>query len=447
MISHIVLNEALARCGSPIRSAPAIFGAATIDSRTARPGDLFCAFKGERTDAHAFVPDLVSRGVFCVGSEPLSAPGYAPVPDVAAFLAELARLYRASTRTQVLALTGSSGKTTTRVIAGRLLAQNGFTVHETEGNLNNHIGLPLVLLNAPLSSDAIVLEMGMNHAGEIAYLCRIASPDAVLITNIGFAHIGNFASREDLAAAKLEIFEHSRGRVALNLDDSFIREWAETHPEREATTFSIEGRDSHIAFERHDEDGIHLRWYGHPLLTAAPARPSYLLEDLFAAAALVAPFVRDPATLGKVLLSLPLPPLRGEVLSEGDRIFIADCYNANPDSMRKSIASFVRSDPERDLPSYLVLGDMAELGRFSEKFHRELVKYLKTSTVINKVFLLGEEFEKVRDEFMDDKRFAFFHTIAELRDALPERGRFLVKGSRRNRLETLFAGHERVKKE
>ncbi len=438
MISHITLNEALARCGSPVRSEPAIFGTVTIDSRTALPGDIFCAFKGERTDAHGFVPELTARGVFCVGSEPIGVARYAQVPDMVAFLAEFARLRRAELRARVLALTGSSGKTTTRVLTGRLLERNGATIHETTGNLNNHIGLPLIMLNAPLSCDAVVLEMGMNHAGEIAHLCRIADPDAALITNIGFAHIGNFESREALAAAKLEIFEHSRGRIAANLDDAFVSRWIAGRKGREIVTFSAEGKGADIVLEGREKGTLLFRWFGHAHRCAVPDVPQYILEDLLAAAALAAPFIRDPETLGEVFETIALPPYRGEEIHDGERIFVADCYNANPDSMHKAIVHFVRTAAASGEPCYLILGDMAELGGFSEKFHRELVKYLRTLTVIRKSFLLGEEFEKVRDEFMDDDRFAFFPAIAALKSSLPERGRFLVKGSRRNRLEELF---------
>ncbi len=438
MISHIILNEALARCGSPVRVVPAIFGMVTIDSRTARPGDIFCAFEGARTDAHLFVPELTARGVFCVGSEPLGIPRYAQVPDVVSFLAEFARLRRTELRAQVLALTGSSGKTTTRVLAGRLLEKNGVTIHETTGNLNNHIGLPLVVLNAPLSCDTVVLEMGMNHAGEIAHLCRIADPDAALITNIGFAHIGNFESHEALAAAKLEIFEHSRGRIAANLDDVFVCRWIAKRRDRKIITFSVEGREGDIDLEAREKGKIFFRWFGHMHCCAAPDVPRYVLEDLFGAAALVSPFVRRPETLGEVFETISLPPLRGEEIREGGRVFVADCYNANPDSMKKAIVHFARTAAVFGEPCYLVLGDMAELGKFSEKFHRELVKYVRTLTVIRKSFLIGEEFEKVRDEFIDDERFAFFPAIAILKSSLPERGRFLVKGSRRNRLEELF---------
>ncbi len=419
-----------------------LYGAVAIDSRTACPGDIFCAFRGDQIDAHTLVPDLVSRGIFCVGSAPLGLARYAQVADVTVFLAEFARIRRAALRAPVLALTGSSGKTTTRVMTTQILAKNGLTVHETRGNLNNHLGLPLVLLNAPLSCEAVVLEMGMNHAGEIAHLCRIADPDAVLITNIGFAHIGNFDSRQALAAAKLEIFEHSRGRIAVNLDDPFVRAWAERRGERAQTTFSAAGRQADIMLERGEDGLFSLRWRGHLVPLSVRSLPDYFYEDLLAALALAAPFVRDPMRADAVLDALPLPSFRGETIRDGGRVFIADCYNANPDSMHKAIAAFVRSAESNALPSYLVLGDMAELGKFAEKFHRELVKYLKTLTVVNKIFLVGEEFEKVRDEFIDDERLVFFRTIADLKNSLPEEGRFLVKGSRRNHLEQLFTAQK-----
>lgn len=440
MPTYTMVNEALARCGAKARVADgARCGAVTIDSRTARPGDIFCAFKGEKADGHSFVAALAAQGVLCVGSDPLGIAGYAQVADVAEFLAVLARLRRDTLSAKVLAITGSSGKTTTREFAARMLALSGKSVHGTSGNLNNHLGLPLTLLNAPADREFIVLEMGMNHAGEIAHLCAAADPDAVLITNIGFAHIGNFDSRDDLAAAKLEIFEHSRGRVAADIDDPYIARWLHAHPGRAATTYSTAENKADLTVRRVDEEQLILRWRGQEHSGQAPEMPDYMVQNFAAAAALVLPSVVSPEPLFEVFKGLNLPKYRGEEVIVGDRVIVADCYNANPDSMLRSIDNFVRKGGAGAADGrYLVLGDMAELGRFAEKFHRELVKYIKTLTVINKSFLIGEEFEKTRDEFMDDERVAFFGSREELAAALPSRGRFLLKGSRRNRLESLF---------
>ncbi len=439
MLAHTMVNEALARCGAKARVDNAVFGAVTIDSRTARPGDIFCAFKGEKVDGHSFVAALAAQGVFCVGSEPLVIAGYAQVADVARFLAVLARLRRDTLPAKVFAITGSSGKTTTREFAARMLALCGKSVHGTSGNLNNHLGLPLTLLNAPADREFIVLEMGMNHAGEIAHLCAAADPDAALITNIGFAHIGNFDSRDALAAAKLEIFDHSRGRVAADIDDPYIARWLNAHPGRAATTYSTAGKETDLTVRGADDGHIVMRWQGHEYIAQMPDLPDYMVQNFAAAAALVLPGVVSPEPLFEVFKGLNLPKYRGEEVIMGDRFVVADCYNANPDSMLRSIDNFVRKGGAGAADGrYLVLGDMAELGRFAEKFHRELVKYIKTLTVVNKSFLIGEEFEKIRDEFMDDERVAFFGSMGELAAALPSRGRFLLKGSRRNQLESLF---------
>ncbi len=439
MLAHTMVNEALARCGAKARVDNAVFGAVTIDSRTARPGDIFCAFKGEKVDGHSFVAALAAQGVLCVGSDPLGIAGYAQVADVVQFLAALARLRRDAQNSRILALTGSSGKTTTREFAARMLTLCGKSVYGTSGNLNNHLGLPLTLLNAPLDCDFIVLEMGMNHAGEIAHLCATADPDAVLITNIGFAHIGNFNSRDELAQAKLEIFDHSRGRIAADIDDPYIARWLAAHPGRAATTYSTAGKEAALTVRTVAEDRIVVRWQGHEYAAQMPDLPDYMVQNFAAAAALVLPYVGSPEPLFGVFEGLNLPKYRGEEVKMGERVIVADCYNANPDSMLRSIDNFVRKGGAgADAGRYLVLGDMAELGRFAEKFHRELVKYIKTLTVVNKSFLIGEEFEKIRGEFIDDERVLFFGSMDDLAAALPSRGRFLLKGSRRNRLELLF---------
>ncbi|HNT27447.1 MAG TPA: UDP-N-acetylmuramoyl-tripeptide--D-alanyl-D-alanine ligase [bacterium] len=439
MLTHTMINEALARCGSSGRAAIGNFCAVTLDSRTARPGDIFCAFKGERADGHAFVATLCAQGVLCIGSEPMTVTGYARVADVTRFLAVFARLKRDTLPAQVLAITGSSGKTTTRQFAARMLALSGKSVHGTSGNLNNHLGLPLTILNAPEDREIIVLEMGMNHAGEIAHLCAVADPDAVLITNIGFAHIGNFASRDGLAAAKLEIFDHSRGRVVADIDDPYIARWLAAHPERSATTYSAAGSAADLTVCDAGDGRMVLRWEGVEYAAPLPDLPDYMVQNFAAAAALVLPYVASPAPLFGVFEDLALPPYRGERVVRGEQVFIADCYNANPDSMLRSIENFIiKADGGDHGGRYLVLGDMAELGNFSENFHRELVKKIKTLTVIDKTFLLGEEFEKIADDFIEDERFLLFHSNKELAAALPPRGLFLVKGSRRNRLETIF---------
>lgn len=439
MLTHTMINEALVRCGSSGRAAAGNFGAVTLDSRTARPGDLFCAFKGEHADGHAFVPALCAQGVFCVGSETRDIAGYARVADVTRFLAVLARLKRDTLSAQVLAITGSSGKTTTREFATRMLALSGKSVHGTSGNLNNHLGLPLMILNAPEDPDFVVLEMGMNHAGEIARLCAAADPDAALITNIGFAHIGNFASRDDLAAAKIEIFDHSRGRVAADIDDPYIARWLAAHPERPATTYATSGKAADLTVRDTGDGRMALRWKGAEYAAPLPDLPDYMVQNFAAAAAIVLPYVVSPAPLFTVFDGLTLPPYRGERIVRGERVFIADCYNANPDSMLRSIENFINKRGGGDRwGRYLVLGDMAELGNFSENFHRELVKKIKTLTVVDKTFLIGEEFEKIADEFIEDERILLFHCNSDIAAALPPRGLFLVKGSRRNRLETIF---------
>ncbi|HOW50807.1 MAG TPA: UDP-N-acetylmuramoyl-tripeptide--D-alanyl-D-alanine ligase [bacterium] len=439
MLDHTMVNEALARCGSTARVDATLFGAVTIDSRTARRGDIFCAFKGEKVDGHSFVAALVAQGVFCVGSDQMGIAGYVQVADVVQFLAVLARLRRDAQNSQVIAITGSSGKTTTREFTARMLTLCGKSVYGTSGNLNNHLGLPLTLLNAPDDRDFIVLEMGMNHAGEIAHLCAAADPDAVLITNIGFAHIGNFNSRDELAQAKLEIFDHSRGRIAADIDDPYIAGWIAAHPGRAATTYSTAGNKADLTVRNTDEGHIVLRWQGREYAAQMPDLPNYMVQNFAAAAALVLPYTGSPESLFAVFEGLKLPKYRGEEVKMGDRVIVADCYNANPDSMLRSIENFIRKEGSGVADGrYLVLGDMAELGKFAEKFHRELVKYIKTLTVVNKSFLIGEEFEKIRDEFIDDERVVFFGSMDDLSAALPSRGRFLLKGSRRNRLELLF---------
>lgn len=196
MLSHLVFNRALAKVGADKRSNPGLFGRVFIDSRKCESRDIFLAFKGARCDGHDFVESLLKKGVICVGSRKMEGDNYFRVENVENFLTRLASEFRDVIDTRVVAVTGSSGKTSTRELITSMLKVSGKTVHATEGNLNNELGLPVTLLAKPLVADYTVLEMGMNHSGEIEKLCSIAKPQVSTITNIGTAHIGNFGSRK-----------------------------------------------------------------------------------------------------------------------------------------------------------------------------------------------------------------------------------------------------------
>lgn len=421
MFTTILVEKVLSDNGIKRKLTPSIISGADLDSRKCREGFMFFAFKGDNTDGHDYIPALLEKGVWCVGSQKMdSHERYIQVPDVLGFLTDIAKERRKLFKGRVIALTGSSGKTSTREMIVSMLKLMAKTVHATTGNLNNHLGLPLVILNTPLNSDYLVLEMGMNHGGEIEHLVKIADPDYTLITNIGTAHIGNFDSQDGLADAKLEIFEFSKGICVANSGDRYIKKWVEKNREtRKVVEYNIKNARS--------------------LTALFPEIPEYMLENIYSASKVMESVEGTYPDLKKSLENCELPKLRGEIKVFGKRKFIVDCYNANPESMKRSIESFYKKyENEKDVKRYLILGSMFELGDFSKKMHRELVNYLKTLNLLERVFLIGCEFEKTRLEFLNEKKVLFLGDISEISTYLPEDGIFLLKGSRGNRLERIF---------
>ena len=421
MFTTLLLERALEKAGLKKKLKPCIISKCSIDSRECTENSLFFAFKGEKKNGHDYVPELIKKGVFCIGSEDVSQDeNYIRVPDVVDFMGILAHERRELFRGKVIAVTGSSGKTSTRQLIASMAAVSGRIVYATTGNLNNHLGMPLVILNMPLGTEILVLEMGMNHSGEIRKLVEIADPDFVTITNIGNAHIGNFTSHADLAAAKLEIFNFSRAVVSANVSDPYMKKWAEEH--KSSRSIHAYSNENLAELSKDFED-----------------LPDFMVENINCAANVVSAALGSLPDLKKSVEKCVLPEMRGEVKVIGKRTFVVDCYNANPQSMKKSIENFYKKYALKESKQcVLILGSMFELGNFSEKMHKELVNSLKDFTLLKAVFLVGCEFDKLKSDFLNCEKLVFLGDIAEIKGLLPEDGMFLVKGSRGNRLERLF---------
>jgi len=399
----------------------------SIDSRKVTSSGIFFAFDGERVDGHDFIEKLTKDNVICIGSKDLgfNSDYYIKVADVQEIITELARQRRAQISSKVIALTGSSGKTSTRQLIVAMLELLGKSVYATKGNYNNHLGLPLTILNSPDDVDFIVLELGMNHSGEIADLTKTAAPDISVINNIGTAHIGNFRSQSELAAAKLELFDNTKGTKVADMDDPFINEWVKENGADDVLTYNSKNAQS--------------------FYDLFPEQPKYMIDNLFCAENVIKSALGQKVDRNNVFNKLSLPKMRGEVKVVGEREFVVDCYNANPESMRRSIDEFFEKygkDDGKDI--YLILGSMFELGEFSKKLHRELVNYIKRANLLKRAFLVGCEFEKVKSDFLNEKRVVFAGDVQDLFDVVPDAGSFLLKGSRGNRLERII---ERLEKE
>ncbi len=327
---------------------------ASIDSRTIAPGDVFYALRGERQDGHDFVAAALaagaSRAVIAAaeaGRYPAAmAERLETVADPLAALQARARAHRRAWNKPLIAVTGSAGKTTTKDMIAAVLSAR-YRVLKTEGNFNNHIGLPLTLLRLGPEHDLAVVEMGMNHAGEIAQLAEIAAPDAGVFTNVGAAHLGNFASIAAIAEAKRELARGvaAGGTLILNADDRRVAAFGEGFGGR-VIRYTGAGYPGELQFP-----GAHNRANAAAAL-ATGARFGVSLAAGLAALAALAPAAG-----------------RGQWQHWGGIAVLDDTYNTNPEAMARMLEVLAAAPARRRIA---VLGEMRELGASAEALHREV---------------------------------------------------------------------------
>jgi UDP-N-acetylmuramoyl-tripeptide--D-alanyl-D-alanine ligase len=369
------------------------YGAA-IDSRVNCSRSLFFAIKGENTDGHRFVNEALSKGGAAAIVEQEAAAGdlrqaarpFFLVRNTVGALQDLATAYRNTLDIQVVAITGSSGKTTTKEFM-RTILKTKFRIHSNPGNLNNHIGVPLTILMTDHENQYLIAEVAANHMGEIDFLARMLKPDVGVITNVGDAHIGLFGSRDKVAEAKAELLESidTEGHGVLPGDDAyidFLKEKARcrvmTFGVSNGSTFkisSIEPVKDQVKFMVNEEELIINSVALHDVLNATAA---------FAVANLCG--VDADSSRQALLNAVPLPG-RGRIHRVGGIVIIDDSYNANPTSMRAALKTLSQLRAKRRIA---VLGDMAELGDYSESAHKELGGFIARSD-IDRLHWLGPQ--------------------------------------------------------
>ena len=355
-------------------------GRVSIDSRTASAGDFFVALRGERFDGHAFVGEAAARGITGALIEQPPASGTAApgvliqVADTTRALQDLAREVRRQSGAKVVAITGSAGKTTTKEIAAEFLAAR-YRVFRNRGNLNNHIGLPLSLLELRSRPEAAVVELGMNHPGEIRTLVGVAEPDVRVWTNVGDAHLGFFASADAIADAKGEILEHARQTDLLiaNADDPRVMARVPAFVGR-VSTFGIEHR-AEIRATRVEMRGLE----GTRAMVQTPAGELHIATPLLGAGNLANVLAATAVALD---FEIPLPEIerraaalrpahhRGELLRlPGGITLVDDSYNSSPSALKQSLATVgLATGSARKVA---VLGEMLELGDHAARLHEE----------------------------------------------------------------------------
>ncbi|MFT4008905.1 MAG: UDP-N-acetylmuramoyl-tripeptide--D-alanyl-D-alanine ligase [Nocardioidaceae bacterium] len=378
-----------------------VTGPAYLDSRLVTPGSLFAAFEGEYADGHEYAAAAAERGAAAVlGSRPTGVPTVV-VPDVRAALQTLAHdqldRLRAAGPLQVVAVTGSQGKTSAKDLLGAVLADAAPTV-ATEGSFNNELGLPLTVLRADASTRYLVLEMGARGIGHLAELCAIARPDVSVVLNVGKAHLGEFGSYEAIAQAKGELVEalSAAGVAVLNADDPAVLAMAARTAAR-ITTF---GEAPTADVRLHD---LRLDLHGRPSfqLTTAQASAAVSLRlvgehQAANAAGVAAAALGLGLGLGQVARSLAavtaISRWRMEVTERSDGVTVVnDSYNANPDSMRAALKALAAIGRARGpgARTVAVLGEMRELGESSRDEH-DAIGRLAVRLDIHRLVVVGE---------------------------------------------------------
>lgn len=420
----------------------------SIDSRTTNPGDLFFAVRGENFDGHAFVRAAFERGAAAavVSDEVESAGPLLRVPDTIHALQLLACWARRKWGGWVVAVTGSAGKTSTKDIIAACLATR-FRTGKTIGNFNNHIGLPLTLLRISEDSEAAVVELGMNHAGEIKYLAGIAAPQIGVVTNVGYAHVEFFDSIEGVAAAKRELIEAlpESGVAVLNADDERVLGFRNAHPGRSITYGISVGAD--VRAENLDlrSDGASFAVQGVLFNTVLTGRHS--VSNILAGLAVAMDFEIPLEELTPVVAGLAPARMRGEREEVRGITILNDSYNSNPDAARSMLDVLKREPAKRRIA---VLGEMLELGHMAETLHREVGAYAVQSGVDVLVGVRGASrlmVEEAKRAGLPDRAAFFFEDPEEAGDFLREFARpgdaILFKGSRGTHVETALAVMER----
>ena len=341
----------------------------STDTRTLRAGQAFVALKGPNHDGHDHVAEAFARGAPAAVVERL-IPGAGPqltVPDSLAWLQEAAREARRRFAGEVAAITGSAGKTTTKDAIAAVLGTR-LRTGKTSGNFNNHIGVPLSVLNLGDEDQAAVLEIGMNHAGEIRHLAGIAQPRTGVVTNVGSAHIENFDSIEGVAAAKRELVEAlpSGGVAVLNADDERVRAFAAAHTGRTLLYGTAADADVRAENVRYEAAGVRFAVAGKgEFYCPLPARGG--LMAALAALAVGELFEIPDEDARRALAALTPPKMRLERMERGGFVIWNDCYNSNPEAAIMMLDLLAATPAERRIA---VLGEMLELGRWSGSLHR-----------------------------------------------------------------------------
>ncbi len=457
------ISEILEAAGGTLLSGnrKRLFNGISIDSRNISAGDLFVAITGERHDGHDFIPEAVQKGVrgFLISESRQEAvsgirrensdPVFVTVADTVKALGQMASFNRIRSSVTVVGITGSNGKTTTRKMCTAVIRRK-YSVLSSQGNFNNHIGLPLTLLNLRPDHQCAVLEMGANHPGEIAYLTRICLPDVGVVTNVGPAHLEGFGSLEGVALAKGELMDHmpSSAVAVLNAQDKRVFSMAARAPGKVifyGTSEKAHVRASEIVDKQHETSFL-LELPDQRINVTLKSPGIFMVLNALAAAATGYQVGIEAAEIKAALENDFQPaPSRMNIWKGPDDIHVIDdTYNANPESMNAALEA-LESLKGRSRGIF-VAGDMLELGRHADTLHRKIGE-AAAGMNISRLYATGNHAASVvegakkggmsdQDVFAGTKE----QILSDLKTMLNAGDWVLVKGSRGMKMEQIVEG-------
>ncbi|NQY09353.1 MAG: UDP-N-acetylmuramoyl-tripeptide--D-alanyl-D-alanine ligase [Flavobacteriales bacterium] len=409
----------------------------SIDTRSVGQNNLFFALKGDNFNGNLFALKAIETGAsFAIIDKKQEKQDdcLILVDDVLTCLQELAAYHRQQLDITIIGITGTNGKTTTKELINCVLSAK-FNVLATKGNLNNHIGVPLTLLSISEKHEIGIIEMGANAIGEIEMLCNLAKPNLGLITNIGKAHLEGFGNFDGVIKAKSEMYEHMKSgskKIFINQDNSLLLELASeldkiSYGESSEATYSakanvVEDEVSVLLNDNENETEIKTHLIG-----------KYNFENVMCAIAIGQYFEVNFQSISKAISSYVPTNNRSQIVETATNRILLDAYNANPSSMNLSIHSFINQDSKE---KYFFLGDMMELGQYSDAEHQNIVDLLVENNINNAV-LIGNAFAKTNTP----NHFNLFtnreEVIVWLKENPVSNGAILIKGSRSMKLEEL----------